>query len=643
VRVAETCACPLLHTIGSPAARFTLHRKVTARRAQTGHGELGGRPLLLADVSIVLRNAVKGKRGGSLGAAILFLAVCAITSEDSRMKQQHPRSVFAAPLMILALLAEGTTFAQYTISTLASSTQAATFDGKVAVDASGNVYATGSTPVGGFSFPAVLKVTASGSTLVAGSIVQYPTTSICGKPAISIDMSDLGGIAADNSGNVWVIQSGTGGPPSVLRISGGTVSCPAGTVGWGWGIAADNAGHVYVGGTSAGNAGNFVYEGTSSGISSIVAGNGSFGCASGEIGIPYGLAVDTAGNLYIADSRCNVIWKVSPGATPVPVAGNGAPGYSGDKGQATSASLNQPHGVAVDLDGNLYIADTGNNVIREVKNNVINTIAGTGSAGFSGDNGPALTASLQGPWGIAAGPGGVIYIGDQTSDPNAKPRIRQLTPPGAMAISPSPGSTLPGPSVTFTWSGAPAGSQYQLDVSDKIGPIGQGDVFFSGSISSTSLLVSNIPCDGRTIDVQLATELSGTWQQPLRYTYTACRMLSIGVSPSSLPQQGGTVTITVKATNFTSQTIQLNVTEQIAVPRPGCYRNPFTGVTYCPQPAVIGTGSLGPGNSQTFTFNVQIGAMPAGYQYATTRDFAATLVAPSGATLASAGVYQTQY
>ena len=103
------------------------------------------------------------------------------------------------------------------------------------------------------------------------------------------------------------------------------------------------------------------------------------------------------------------------------------------------------------------------------------------------------------------------------------------------------------------------------------------------------------------------------------------------------------VTITVKATNFTSQTIQLNVTEQIAFPRQGCYRNPFIGATYCPQPTPIGTGSLGPGNSQTFSFNVQIGAMPAGYQYATTRNFAATLVAPSGATLASANVNQTQY
>ncbi len=79
------------------------------------------------------------------------------------------------------------------------------------------------------------------------------------------------------------------------------------------------------------------------------------------------------------------------------VAGNGTAGYSGDNGPATSAQLIYPHGVAVDSAGNLYIADTNNYRIRKVSNGVITTIAGNGTSGFSGDNGPATSAQLSDP------------------------------------------------------------------------------------------------------------------------------------------------------------------------------------------------------------------------------------------------------
>ena len=77
------------------------------------------------------------------------------------------------------------------------------------------------------------------------------------------------------------------------------------------------------------------------------------------------------------------------------VAGNGTPGFSGDNGPATSAQLNDPYGVAVDSAGNLYIADTDNNRIRKVSNGVITTVAGNGTPGYSGDNGPATSAQLD--------------------------------------------------------------------------------------------------------------------------------------------------------------------------------------------------------------------------------------------------------
>ncbi len=94
------------------------------------------------------------------------------------------------------------------------------------------------------------------------------------------------------------------------------------------------------------------------------------------------------------------------------MAGNGTAGFSGDNGPATSAELNVPAGVAVDSAGNLYIADYGNNRIRKVSNGVITTVAGNGTAGFSGDNGPATSAELNMPGGVAVDSAGNLYIAD---------------------------------------------------------------------------------------------------------------------------------------------------------------------------------------------------------------------------------------
>jgi hypothetical protein len=109
---------------------------------------------------------------------------------------------------------------------------------------------------------------------------------------------------------------------------------------------------------------------------------------------PVSVAVDNAGNIYIADT--NRIRKVSNGVITT-VAGNGTAGFSGDNGSATVAELDFPSAVAVDSAGNLYIADSLNLRIRKVLNGVITTIAGNGTYGFSGDNGPATSAALTYP------------------------------------------------------------------------------------------------------------------------------------------------------------------------------------------------------------------------------------------------------
>jgi len=132
-----------------------------------------------------------------------------------------------------------------------------------------------------------------------------------------------------------------------------------------------------------------------------------------QLNQPTALAVDNAGNLYIADTVNNVVRKVSPAGIITTFAGTGQAGYNGDNGQAAAATLNAPGGLAVDSSGNVYIADTGNNVVRKVSpSGIITTFAGTGVPGFSGNGRQATKAQLQGPTGLAVTSRGDLLISD---------------------------------------------------------------------------------------------------------------------------------------------------------------------------------------------------------------------------------------
>ena len=111
------------------------------------------------------------------------------------------------------------------------------------------------------------------------------------------------------------------------------------------------------------------------------------------------MAVDSSGNLYIADTSNNRVRKVAAATGVITtIAGTGTAGYSGDNGPAASATLNKPSAVVERSTGNLYVLDTGNNVVRLLNTTgKITTIAGTGTAGYSGDNGPATSATLRAP------------------------------------------------------------------------------------------------------------------------------------------------------------------------------------------------------------------------------------------------------
>ena len=194
-------------------------------------------------------------------------------------------------------------------------------------------------------------------------------------------------------------------------------------------VAPDGSGGFYL--TS--NLQNRVYRISMDGRISVAAGNGVQGfsgddgpAVSAELDGPWGICVDRAGNLYIADARNNRIRKVSTGGTISTVAGSGTAGFSGDGGSATAAALSAPWDVAVDTIGNLLIADTGNQRVRKVTaGGIISTLAGNGISGFSGDGGLAANAELWGPSGITVDASGSIFVADTGNQ-----RIRKITGSG---------------------------------------------------------------------------------------------------------------------------------------------------------------------------------------------------------------------
>lgn len=135
-----------------------------------------------------------------------------------------------------------------------------------------------------------------------------------------------------------------------------------------------------------------------------------------SIGYPGSIAFDTAGNIYLADSYSNHIFKVDTTGNLSVVAGNGTSGYSGDGGPATSAALDNPEGLFVDGSGNIFIADTNNCLIREVSGGTISTVAGNSAlgqrCGHAGDGGPASSAQLYDPYGVFVDGSGNIFIAD---------------------------------------------------------------------------------------------------------------------------------------------------------------------------------------------------------------------------------------
>ncbi len=283
----------------------------------------------------------------------------------------------------------------------------------------------------------IRKVTSGNISTVAGSGAFNLSTG----SGLTAQLSRPSGVVA-SAGNLYISDYGHNRVLEIAADGSASTVVGTGTAGFSGdggpgaaaqlyapaGLAIDQAGNLYI----ADILNQRVRELSAGGAVSTFAGTGSAGlggdggaAAQATLYFPHAELADAAGNVYISDYENSCVRKVSVNGTITTVAGNGTEGYSGDGGPAVRAQLTAPEGLALDARGNLYIADTGNNAVRIVTpDGIIGTIAGNGIPGHDGDGGPAAQSLLAAPTSVAFDASGNFYIADSGT------RIRRITTDG---------------------------------------------------------------------------------------------------------------------------------------------------------------------------------------------------------------------
>ena len=427
---------------------------------------------------------------------------------------------------------------------------------------------------------------------------------------VTIEPSGTLLVADDGDNRIREVDGSTGIITTIVG-SGNLCAAPFSTCGDGGpalsaslndarGAVLDSAGNLYF--VDAQD--NRVREVDTSGTITTVAGNGPDGNApvgcipagnlSGDGGpavnatldCPLGLDIDASGNLYVADTDNNVIRRIDTGTPRIitPIAGTGAAGHSGDGSLATSALLNTPDRVSVNGAGNFFISDSGNNRIRRVDgtSKIITEFAGTGNFAFGGDGGPAVSASFATPVGVVVTPEGNMYVGDVFNN-----RIRKVLLNPNIALS----------STTAAFANQPINASATLPVTltnSGDAPLAISDIAITEGAFSLATSANPCPAAPATLAIGAACELEIAFEPTQFIAYTGTVTIT-----DNAPTAGSVQTITLSGMGAASLTVTVSGSGTVTSAPAGISCPTTCSATFAGNSAVVLTATASTGS--TFT------------------------------------------